>query len=420
MMSHNSKEDPIELPKSSECTPEQLTEIDKLKLVAEIPKNHMKNLMTQLAIEARNPVKQASDTIRTVHDLPTISMPFLSLLPTKTNKASQFALNSYLYNAKTTMIMLVYPVIIEAVKVRLYTTAIKYEQAFVEINKTMGPLLHILDTEATFNDVHGDMKMGIYKVNEKNYRQIENVWVHTNVFNDGTPSTITPRTEKEVKRIDESEQLNLLLDDLLNAKNVYCILTGRHALWSEYKPGIDAEDWVAQSKKEIYKYDHENESYKVHVREMFMSLQKLPAGMLLVSEKIGPLFEAYIPLFLERRIVHQPSQETALLGEQYGNMWNMACDWVNEFFTHVLDNEKTIVVDFHTRHLDCDIEFSKSLDTLIEDTRRFMHIRQMLLGKIAMLSGPIHNMGFTGSAGSDVYIAQPFVGGAHLVNASND
>ena len=386
MTSHNSKE-------GSQFTPEQQTEIDKLTLFAKIQTNHMTTLMTELAIEARNPVKQASDTIRTVHDLPTVSMPFSSLLPTTTNKASQFALNSYLYNAKTTMIMLVYPIIIEAVKVRLYTAAIKYEQAFVEIEKTMGSLFHILNTETTLNETHGEMKKGIQIINAKYICQIENVWRHTNVFNDDMQST-TPRTESEVGPINETQQLGILFDDLLKLKASYYLMTGRLSLpyvtelenEKERKQGYNKIDWADKTRRKEYKYDHENETYQVHAKDMQISLKKLPAAMLLVSEKIGPFFEAYIPLFLESRIFHQPSQETSQSSEQYGNMYNMVCDFMSPAL--LLADAQTIMVDFYMRQLPCDIEFSNSIDTLIEDMSRFMHIRDMLLRKIEMLEQP--------------------------------
>jgi len=409
-MSHNSKE-------GSQCTPEQQTEIDKLTLFAKIQTNHMTTLMAELAIEARNPVKQASDTIRTVHDLPTVSMPFSSLLPTTTNKASQFALNSYLYNAKTTMIMLVYPIIIEAVKVRLYTAAIKYEQAFVEIDKTIGSLSYILGTEATLNESYTDdaNKNGVYKVNQMYYSQIKNVWLHTNVFNDDMQSTIPLPKESEVVIIDESSELMTLLDNLFDVKNFYCVLTGRHALLSVTGPQKEVgskerhsmKDWATHIKNTEYTYDHENQSYKVHVKDMLMSLQKLPAAMLLVNDKIGPLFEDYIPLFLERRILHQQSHETTPSCEQYGKMWNMV---KNSFGPSLLrDDAQTIVVDFYTRQLPCDIEFSNSIDTLIEDTRRFMHIRTMLLGKMKMLTGPLHNMEFAGPVSHNTHFAGPLL-----------
>jgi hypothetical protein len=272
--------------------------------------------------------------------------------------------------------------------------------------------MYILGTETMLDEISadGEIKLGIHKVNQMYYRQIHNVWVHTNVFNDDMQSIIQPTPEKEAEMVDENAELRDLLEQLLNMKNIYCILTGRHALWSvtelqketDRKQGHTEKDWVAQMESD-YKYGHENQHYKVHVQDMLFSLQKLPAAMLLMNEKIGPFFEAYIPLFLERRILLQPSPVTSLSCQQYGDIWNMT----HVFDSFLRDDEQTLVVDFHTRQLTCDIEFCNSIDTLIEDMRKFMYIRSRLLEKIHILQGNVNSNVYTNAASNSILQGRP-------------
>jgi len=229
-------------------------------------------------------------------------------------------------------------------------------------------------------------------LNSKNCREIRKVWVRPLIENTDAD---TKETTPEIRNTNnEDATLDTLMEFVLLAKGLYYMMTGRSDL-----PSVsDIKKIVADVKgiryfgkfdldaemQKKYEYEHEHKTnYELHVKELLISLEKLPKSIMLLGEKIGPFFEDYIPLFLERRIRFQPSAQTTPVANSGSPAYML--DYMINLFSDSsiwLQDEMSIVVDFKLRQLQSDRDISDAMDCLIENLRRFKHIKAKVLSKM--------------------------------------
>lgn len=367
------------------------SEVDKcnadMKLFAEIQKNRINILMAELAIEARNPVSDIHHT-RVVRDCPEYTVQFPSLLPSTISSEAHFAVANYIYNAQTTLALSLVPIALEIGKALLYSAAAKYSMQHLPFQKTSAMLIHIIEgKDAIGNEM--------YATNRQN---VEDVWMREQIKN-------TDADTKESRPMMHNALNETFIDTeffifVLHMKQMYYEITGRidiepMRLAKEKKAEEDGTIYknhfdLHEEQHKAYSYDHEHEEDStVHVAALLKTLETLPRLIMTLSASATPFFDDYIPLFLENRISNQPKIQTmhspsdrtpthileSMISAFTGDG---ALDGYNALESFMISS----VFDLKIRNIHSDANVVFAMDSLIEQLRRYRHIKAKLISRM--------------------------------------
>ena len=373
---------------SEELAQNNTSEVDKcnvdMKLFAEIQQNRITILMAELALEARNPVSDTHPT-RAVRDCPEYTVEFTSLLPTKISAEAYFAVANYTYNAQTTLALSLVPIALEIAKAVLYSHGVKYSMQYTLFQKTSAMLIHIIEgKDAIGNEMY-----------DTNCQTVEDVWMREQIKNtdadtkESRPMMHNPNNETAID--------TKLLSFVLHMKQIHYQITGRTDIepvrlakekkakedGTTYKNHFDADE--EQSK--AYNYDREKEAdCTIHVEALLETLATIPALIMELSASATPFFGDYIPLILEKRISNQPKIQTmhsasnstpTHILESMASAFNVndAHDSYSAYDIFMMSS----VVDLEPRQLQSDVDVVHAMDSLIEQLRRYQHIKGKLM-----------------------------------------